>query len=170
MASKRRRRRHRSRPARGEVRAALAGGASAHTGIANAHTTGASAHNATCAFEGATVPAAVALLWEAATCADPTPARVYLERCGRSPGGVTRRIQSGEPEPTETYGGKGMTDELRALADEWARELIDERGLDLLDIERFGAVLVDRARNRIQSGTGEGAGDAGSKRKGRVRR
>ena len=83
---------------------------------------------------------------------------------------LRRRIQSGEPEPTETYGGKGMTDELRALADEWARELIDERGLDLLDIERFGAVLVDRARNRIQSGTGEGAGDAGSKRKGRVRR
>ena len=63
-----------------------------------------------------------------------------------------------------------MTDELRALADRWARELIDERGLDLLDIERFGAVLVDRARHRIQSGTVEGAGDAGSKRKGRVRR
>ena len=62
-----------------------------------------------------------------------------------------------------------MTDELRALADRWARELIDQRGLDLLDIERFGAVLVDRARNRIQSGR-EGEGDAGSKRKGRVRR
>ena len=86
MASKRRRRRHRSRPAPGEVRAVLAGGASAHTGIANAHTTGASAHNATCAFEGASVPAVVALLWEAATCADPTPARVYLERCGCWPG------------------------------------------------------------------------------------
>ena len=55
-----------------------------------------------------------------------------------------------------------MTDELRALADRWARELIDRRGLDLLDIERFGAVLVDRARNRIQSAR-EGA--AGSKRK-----
>ena len=65
---------------------------------------------------------------------------------------------------------EAMTDELRALADRWARELIDQRGLDLLDIERFGAVLVDRARNRIQSGTVEGAGDAGSKRKGRVRR
>ena len=62
-----------------------------------------------------------------------------------------------------------MTDELRALADRWARELVDERGLDLLDIERFGAVLVDRARNRIQSAR-EGAGDAGSKRKGRGRR
>ena len=60
-----------------------------------------------------------------------------------------------------------MTDELRALADRWARELIDERGLDLLDIERFGAVQVDRARNRIQSARED---DAGSKRKGRVRR
>jgi len=55
-----------------------------------------------------------------------------------------------------------MTDELRALAEEWARELIDQRGLDLLDIERFGAVLVDRARNRIQSAR---EGEAGSKRK-----
>ena len=63
----------------------LAGGASAHTGIANAHTTGASAHNATCAFEGASVPA-VARLWDAATCADPTPARVYLSRRGCWPG------------------------------------------------------------------------------------
>ena len=60
-----------------------------------------------------------------------------------------------------------MTDELRALADRWARELVDERGLALLDIERFGAVLVDRARHRIQSAR---EGDAGSKRKGRVRR
>lgn len=49
-----------------------------------------------------------------------------------------------------------MTDELRALADEWARELTTKRGLALLDIERFAAVLVDRARERIQSGTGEG--------------
>ena len=63
-----------------------------------------------------------------------------------------------------------MTDELRALAEEWARELIDRRGLALLDVERFAAVLVDRARNRIQSGTGEGAAEAGSKRKGRGRR
>lgn len=53
-----------------------------------------------------------------------------------------------------------MTDELRALADEWARELIDRRGLTLLDVERFAPVLVDRARARIRSGTGE----AGSKR------
>ena len=59
-----------------------------------------------------------------------------------------------------------MTDELRALADEWARELIDRRGLALLDVERFSPVLVDRARARIRSGTGE----AGSKRKGRDKR
>ena len=59
-----------------------------------------------------------------------------------------------------------MTDELRALADEWARELIDRRGLVLLDVERFAAVLVDRARARIRSGTGE----AGSKRTGRGKR
>ena len=72
---------------------------------------------------------------------------------------LRRRIQSGI---ADVAGGKGMTDELRALADRWARELIDQRGLDLLDIERFGAVLVDRACNRIQSGR-EGA--AGSKRK-----
>lgn len=59
-----------------------------------------------------------------------------------------------------------MTDELRALADEWAEDLVDRRGLALLDIERFAAVLVDRARNRIRSGTGA----AGSKRKGRGKR
>ena len=61
-----------------------------------------------------------------------------------------------------------MTDELRALADEWAEDLVDRRGLALLDIERFAAVLVDRARNRnrIRSGTGE----AGSKRKGEGKR
>ena len=53
-----------------------------------------------------------------------------------------------------------MTDELRALADRWAEDLVDRRGLALLDIERFAAVLVDRARNRIRSGTGEaGSGD-----------
>ena len=55
---------------------------------------------------------------------------------------------------------------MRALADEWARDLIDRRGLALLDIERFAAVLVDRARNRIRSGIGE----AGSKRKGEGKR
>ena len=59
-----------------------------------------------------------------------------------------------------------MTDDLRALADEWARELIDRRGLALLDVEHFAPVLVDRARERIQSGTG----DAGSKRKGKGKR
>ena len=59
-----------------------------------------------------------------------------------------------------------MTDELRALADEWARELTTKRGLTLLDVERFAAVLVDRARAHLRSGTGE----AGSKRKGRGKR
>ena len=82
MASKRRRRRHRSRPARGEVRAVLAGGASADTTGVDADKCG----HGLSAFEGASVPAVVAWLWEAATCADPTPARVYLERCGCWPG------------------------------------------------------------------------------------
>ena len=59
-----------------------------------------------------------------------------------------------------------MTDELRALADKWARELIDWRGLALLDVERFAPVLVECARARIRSGTGE----ADSKRKGRGKR
>ena len=59
-----------------------------------------------------------------------------------------------------------MTDELRALADRWAEDLIDRRRLDLLTVERFAAVLVDRARNRIRSGTGA----AGSKGKGRGKR
>ena len=48
--------------------AVLAGGA-------NADTTGASAHNATCAFAGASVPGAVARLWDAAGPADATEAR-----------------------------------------------------------------------------------------------
>ena len=118
MASKRRRRRHRSRPAPGEVRAVLAGGASAHTGIANAHTTGASAHNTTCAFEGASVPAVVARLWEAATCADPTPARVYLSRCGCWPGRHVRAplpvdsvrwlAREAAPEPDAAAGWHGL--------------------------------------------------------------
>ena len=38
------------------------------------------------AFAGASVPGVVALLWEAATCADPTPARTYLSRRGCWPG------------------------------------------------------------------------------------
>ena len=59
-----------------------------------------------------------------------------------------------------------MTDELRALAGEWARELIDRRGLALLDVERFAPVLVECARARIRSGSGE----AGSKRKGEGKR
>ena len=59
-----------------------------------------------------------------------------------------------------------MTDELRALADEWARELINRRGLALLDVERFAPVLVECARARIRSGTGE----AGLKRKGEGKR
>ena len=49
-----------------------------------------------------------------------------------------------------------MTDELRALADRWAEDLTTKRGLALPDVERFAAVLVDRVRERIQAGTGEG--------------
>ena len=79
MASKRRRRRHRSLPAPGEVRAALDGYA-VLTGARSAHTTGANAHADLCALP------AVARLWEAATCADMAPARVYLARRGCWPG------------------------------------------------------------------------------------
>ena len=66
MAGERRRRRHRSRPARGEARAVLDGYA-ALSG-------------------GREVPGAVARLWDAATCADMTPARTYLSRRGCWPG------------------------------------------------------------------------------------
>ena len=130
MASKQRRRRHRSRPAPGEVRAVLDGYA-ALVGGANAHTTGASAHNATCAFEGASVPAVVARLWEAATCADATPARVYLERCGCWPGRHVRAplpesvrwlAREAAPEPDEAAGWHGFPpDAAGAVVFAWRR-------------------------------------------------
>ena len=85
MASKRLRRRHRSRPARGEVRAVLDGYA-VLAGAASAHTTGTSAHADLCAFAGASVPAVVGRIWDAAGPADATPARVFLSRRGCWPG------------------------------------------------------------------------------------
>ena len=88
MASRRYKYRHRSLPAPGEIRAVLDGYA-ALTGARSAHTTGANAHADLCALP------AVARLWEAATCADMTPARVYLSRCGCWPG---RHVRAPLPE------------------------------------------------------------------------
>ena len=88
MASKRRRYRHRSRPAPSEVRAVFDGYA-ALSGALSADTTGANADKcgqAVSAFAGATVPDMVVRLWEAATCADTTPAHGYLSRRGCWPG------------------------------------------------------------------------------------
>ena len=92
MASKPRKYRHRSRPAPGEVRAVLDG---------YADTTGASADKcgqAASAFAGASVPGAVARLWDASTCADMTPARDYLSRRGCWPG---RHVPGAPPLPAE---------------------------------------------------------------------
>ena len=89
MASRRYKYRHRSLPAPGEIRAVLDGYA-ALSGTANAHTTGANAdkcaHGLSALPASATVPGVVSRLWEAATCADMTPARVYLARRGCWPG------------------------------------------------------------------------------------
>ena len=95
MASKRLRRRHRSRPARGEVRAVLDGYA-VLAGGTSADTTGANAdkrEQGMSALAGASVPGVVARLWDASTCADMTPARDYLSRRGCWPG----RHVSGAP-------------------------------------------------------------------------
>ena len=86
--SKSRRYRHRSRPAPGAVRAVLDGYA-VLAGAARADTTGANADKrgqAASAFAGASVPAAVARLWDAAGPADATPARAFLSRRGCWPG------------------------------------------------------------------------------------
>lgn len=69
MASRPRRRRHRARPAPGEVRAVLDG----YVALAGDG-------------ELPGVPDVVARMWEAATCADATPARAYLSRRGCWPG------------------------------------------------------------------------------------
>ena len=89
MANRRYKYRHRSLPAPGEVRAVLDGYA-ALSGTANADATGANAHKCGHGLSAlpasATVPGVVSRLWEAATCADMTPARVYLARRGCWPG------------------------------------------------------------------------------------
>ena len=84
MASRRYKYRHRSLPAPGEVRAVLDGYA-ALSGARSAHTTDA---------DLSALPA-VSRLWEAATCADMTPARVYLSRRGCWPG---RHVRAPLPE------------------------------------------------------------------------
>ena len=89
MASRRYKYRHRSLPAPGEIRAVLDGYA-VLSGTANADATGANAHKCGHGLSAlpasATVPGVVSRLWEAATCADMTPARVYLARRGCWPG------------------------------------------------------------------------------------
>ena len=95
MASRRYKYRHRSLPAPGEVRAVLDGYA-VLTGARSAHTAGASADAGLCALPAsATVPGVVSRLWEAATCADMTLARVYLSRRGCWPG---RHVRAPLPE------------------------------------------------------------------------
>ena len=84
MASRRYKYRHRSRPAPDDVRAVLDGYA-ALSGARSAHTTDA---------DLSALPA-VSRLWEAATCADMTPARVYLSRRGCWPG---RHVRAPLPE------------------------------------------------------------------------
>ena len=93
MASKRRRRRHRSRPAPGAVRAVLDGYA-VLAGGASADTTGLSADKPR-PHLSASVPA-VARLWDAAGPADATPARVCLSRRGCWPG---RHVSGAPPLP-----------------------------------------------------------------------
>ena len=61
---------------------------------------------------------AVARLWEAATCADPTPARTYLSRCGCWPGRHVRAplpadsvrwlAREAAPEPDAAAGWHGL--------------------------------------------------------------
>ena len=84
MAIRRYKYRHRSLPAPGEIRAVLDGYA-ALTGARSAHTADADL----CALP------AVSRLWEAATCADMTLARVYLSRRGCWPG---RHVRAPLPE------------------------------------------------------------------------
>ena len=132
MASKRRR--HRSRPAPGEVRAVLAVGA-------NADTTGASAHKcgqAVSAFEGAAVPVVVARLWEAATCADATPARTYLSRRGCWP---DRHVRAPLP-----------ADSVRWLTREAAPEPDAAAGWHGLPPGAVGAVVFAWRRFGVQDG------------------
>ena len=70
------------------------------------------------ALGGREVPAVVGRLWEAATCADATPARVYLSRCGCWPGRHVRAPLPAEsvrwfdasraPERDEAEGWQGL--------------------------------------------------------------
>ena len=61
-----------------------------------------------------------------------------------------------------------MTDELRALADEWARDLIDRRGLALLDVERFAASRM-LTNVKVRAAIADGEAEA-AKRKGEGKR
>ena len=112
----------------------LAGGANADATGANADMCG----QAMSAFEGASVPAVVARLWEAATCADPTPARVYLERCGCWPG---RHVRAPLP-----------ADSVRWLAREAAPEPDAAAGWHGLPPGAVGAVVFAWRRRGVQDG------------------
>ena len=116
MASRRYKYRHRSLPAPGEVRAVLDGYA-ALTGARSAHTTDA---------DLSALPA-VSRLWEAATCADMTPSRVYLSRRGCWPG---RHVRA--PLPAES---------VRWLAREAAPERDEAAGWYGLPPGAAGAVV-----------------------------
>ncbi len=140
MASKRRRSRHRGRPAPSEGRADLDGSA-ACAGAANADTTGANADKCGQAASALSVSAfapAVARLWEAATCADATPARVYLERCGCWPG---RHVRAPLP-----------ADSVRWLTREAAPEPDAAAGWHGLPPGAAGAVVFAWRRSGVQDG------------------
>ena len=154
MASKRRRRRHRSRPARGEVRAILDGYA-ALSG-------------------GREVPGAVARLWEAAGPADATPARVCLSRRGCWPGRHVRAPlplasvrwldASRAPERDEAEGWHGLpAGAAGAVVFAWRRRGAGElAALTLVALDARG-FPVPEARSTIGSCAGARfrAGDRG---------
>ena len=129
MASRRYKYRHRSLPAPGEVRAVLDGYA-ALSGARSAHTTDA---------DLSALPA-VSRLWEAATCADMTPARVYLSRRGCWPGRHVRvplPAQSVRWLAREAAGWHGLPPGAAgAVVFAWRRPL---RGF-----ERIGAMSIER--------------------------
>ena len=153
MASRRYKYRHRSLPAPGKVRAVLDGYA-ALSGTANADATGANAHKCGQAVSAlpasATVPGVVSRLWEAATCADMTPARTYLSRRGCWPGRHVRvplpaqsvrwLAREAAPERDEAAGWYGLPPgAVGAVVFAWRRPL---RGFERKDGPLVAVTLV----------------------------
>ena len=136
MAGKRRRRQPRSRPAPSEVRAVLDGYA-VPAGGANADMALSALAPVVSAFAGASVPGAVARIWDAAGPADATPARGYLSRRGCWPG---RHVRAPLPES------------VRWLAREVAPERDEAEGWHGLPPGAAGAVAFAWRRSGVQDG------------------